>query len=66
MKAATKVRRNMREAFRGVPGSASVRQMDEVLASLFPEAAEAIRQPWPPQVALERMRAQAEASGSER
>ncbi|WP_372399784.1 hypothetical protein ABMY26_33530 [Azospirillum sp. HJ39] len=56
----------MREAFRGVPGSTPVRQMDEVLATLFPEAAEAIRQPWPPQVALERMRAQAEASGSER
>lgn len=64
--AVAKVVRNMREAFRGVPGSTPVRQMDEVLATLFPEAAEAIRQPWPPQAALERMRAQAEASGPER
>ncbi|MBP2309656.1 hypothetical protein GBZ48_18080 [Azospirillum melinis] len=55
--AVSKVRRNMREAFRGAPGSAPVRQLDEVLATLFPEAAAAIKQPWPSQAALERLRA---------
>ncbi|MFL7904315.1 DUF6035 family protein [Azospirillum argentinense] len=64
--AVAKVRRNMREAFRGVPGSAPTRQLDEVLAALFPEAAAAIRQPWPPMAALERLRAEADASGSTR
>lgn len=57
-KAVAKVRRNIREAFSGVPGSLPVRDVDGVLAALFPEAAPGIRKPWPPAAALEHLRAQ--------
>lgn len=60
--AVRKVVRNMREAVRGVPGSVPVRQLDEMLGALFPEAATAIRQSWPPQAALVKLRAQEAAA----
>lgn len=56
--AVRKVRRNIREAVQGVPDSVPLRQLDTMLAIIFPEAAKALAQPWPPQAALERLRAQ--------
>ncbi|TWA74050.1 hypothetical protein FBZ82_10163 [Azospirillum brasilense] len=58
-KAATKVRRNIREAYRRVSDSMPVRDLDGMLAILFPEAAENIRKPWPPMAAQEYLRGKA-------
>jgi hypothetical protein len=56
--AVKKVRRNIREAVQGVPDSVPLRQLDGMLAAIFPEAAAALTHPWPPQAALEHLRAQ--------